>query len=61
VVSVELPYYLLGVGSFQMERMVHIGASGAEVLDRLPFELDPGRGSEDASQGERGTPSPVSS
>src|SRR5215211_2261577 len=46
VVSVELPYYLLGVGSFQMERMVHIGASGADVLDRLPFELDPGRGSE---------------
>jgi Xaa-Pro dipeptidase len=41
VVSVELPYYLLGVGSFQMERMVQIGASGAEVLDRLPFELDP--------------------
>jgi Xaa-Pro dipeptidase len=49
VVSVELPYYLLGVGSFQMERMVHIGASGAELLDRLPFELDPGRGSEDAN------------
>ena len=44
VVSVELPYYLLGVGSFQMERMVHIGASGAEPLDRLPFELDPSRG-----------------
>jgi Xaa-Pro dipeptidase len=49
VVSVELPYYLLGVGSFQMERMVQIGASGAEVLDRLPFELDPRRGSEDAT------------
>ncbi len=45
VVSVELPYYLLGVGSFQMERMVLIEESGAEVLDRLPFELDPGRGS----------------
>ena len=42
VVSVELPYYLLGVGSFQMERMVRIGASEVEVLDRLPFELDPG-------------------
>src|SRR5215207_6150093 len=39
VVSVEMPYYLLGVGSFQMERMVRIGASEAEVLDRLPFEL----------------------
>ena len=34
------PYYLLGVGSFQMERMVRIGESGAEVLDRLPFEFD---------------------
>ncbi len=41
VISVELPYYLLGVGSFQMERMVQVGASGAKVLDRLPFELDP--------------------
>src|SRR5215203_3221567 len=41
VISVELPYYLLGVGSFQMERMVQVGASEAELLDRLPFELDP--------------------
>jgi Xaa-Pro aminopeptidase len=49
VVSVELPYYLLGVGSFQMERMVRVGASEVEVLDRLPFELDPGRGSEVAT------------
>src|SRR5215211_896733 len=46
VVSVELPYYLLGVGSFQMERMVHIGDFEVEVLDRLPFELEPRRGSE---------------
>ncbi len=49
VVSVELPYYLLGVGGFQMERMVLIGAAGAEVLDRLAFELDPREGSEDAA------------
>ena len=49
VISVELPYYLLGVGSFQLERMVQVGASGAEVLDRLPFELDPTRGSEGAA------------
>ena len=35
VVSVELPYYLLGVGSFQMERMVLIQADGIEVLDRV--------------------------
>jgi Xaa-Pro aminopeptidase len=41
VVSVEMPYYLLGVGSFQMERMVRVGASEVEVLDRLPFQLDP--------------------
>ncbi len=41
IVSVELPYYLLGVGSFQLERMVLIGESGAETLDRLPFALDP--------------------
>ena len=41
VISVELPYYLLGVGSFQMERMALIGESGVEVLDRLPFALDP--------------------
>jgi Xaa-Pro aminopeptidase len=49
VISVELPYYLLGIGSFQMERMVRIDASGAEVLDRLPFELDPGGGREVAT------------
>ena len=49
VISVELPYYLLGVGSFQLERMVQVGASGAEVLDRLPFELDPIARSEDAA------------
>src|SRR5215217_3539717 len=49
VVSVELPYYLLGVGSFQLERMVQVGASGAQVLGRLPFELDPRRRSEDAT------------
>jgi Xaa-Pro aminopeptidase len=40
VVSVELPYYLLGVGSFQMERIVLIVESGSEVLDHLPFELE---------------------
>jgi Xaa-Pro aminopeptidase len=43
---VEMPYYLLGVGSFQMERMVLIEESGTEVLDRLPFELDPNPRSE---------------
>ena len=43
VVSVELPYYLLGIGSFQLERMVLIEESGVQVLDQLPFELDPTR------------------
>jgi Xaa-Pro dipeptidase len=42
VVSVELPYYLLGVGSFQLERMALITASGAEMLDTLPFGLELG-------------------
>jgi Xaa-Pro aminopeptidase len=41
VISVELPYYLRGVGNFQMERMVLIGEKGREVLDQLPFELEP--------------------
>jgi Xaa-Pro aminopeptidase len=41
VLSVELPYYLLGVGSFQMERMMVISETGAEVLDQLPFALSP--------------------
>lgn len=40
VVSVELPYYLLGVGSFQMERMAVIQEDGVDVLDQLPFELE---------------------
>jgi Xaa-Pro aminopeptidase len=43
VLSVELPYSLLGVGSFQLERMVVIGHADRprEVLDRLPFVLEP--------------------
>jgi Xaa-Pro aminopeptidase len=49
VISVELPYYLLGVGSFQMERMVLIEESGVKVLDRLPFVLDPTQGQEDVA------------
>jgi Xaa-Pro dipeptidase len=42
VVSVELPYYLLGIGSFQMERMALITESGSQMLDTLPFALEPG-------------------
>jgi Xaa-Pro aminopeptidase len=40
VLSVELPYYLIGVGSFQMERMVRIGETDIAILDELPFELE---------------------
>lgn len=39
VLSVELPWYLPGIGQFQLERMVLVGESGCEVLDRLPLEL----------------------
>jgi Xaa-Pro aminopeptidase len=42
VISVELPYYLRGVGSFQLERMALIGESGIELLDKLPLALQPG-------------------
>lgn len=43
VVSIELPYYLLGIGSYQMERMVIVGETAVEVVDRLPFNFDPTR------------------
>lgn len=41
VVSIELPYYLIGIGSYQMERMVIVGESSVEVVDTLPFRFDP--------------------
>jgi Xaa-Pro aminopeptidase len=40
VVSLELPYYLDGIGSFQLERMVLVTPDGHEPLDRLPFEFE---------------------
>ncbi|MCC6312554.1 MAG: aminopeptidase P family protein [Thermomicrobiales bacterium] len=39
VLSLEVPWYLLGVGAFQLERMVLITASGHERLDTLPDDL----------------------
>jgi Xaa-Pro dipeptidase len=39
VISLELPYYLNGIGAFQLERMLLITPDGHEALDRLPFEL----------------------
>jgi Xaa-Pro aminopeptidase len=41
VISIELPYYLLGIGSYQMERMAIVGETAVEVVDTLPFEFDP--------------------
>ena len=40
-IYVERPYYLKGIGSFQMARMVIVGGSGCEILDPVPFVLDP--------------------
>ncbi|MCA9858112.1 MAG: M24 family metallopeptidase [Thermomicrobiales bacterium] len=39
VLSLEMPYYLYGVGAFQLERMVLVTEDGHEVLDSLPFQL----------------------
>lgn len=39
VVSLELPYYLLGLGTFQLERMLLVTDTGHEPLDRLPFDF----------------------
>jgi Xaa-Pro aminopeptidase len=41
VISIELPYYLLGIGSYQMERMAVVDETTVEVVDRLPFQFDP--------------------
>jgi Xaa-Pro aminopeptidase len=41
VISIELPYYLVGIGSYQMERMVIVGETAVEVVDTLPFRFDP--------------------
>jgi Xaa-Pro aminopeptidase len=40
VVSLELPYYVYGVGAFQLERMLLITADGHEAIDRLPFDFE---------------------
>jgi Xaa-Pro dipeptidase len=39
MLSLELPYYIYGVGAFQMERMIEVTADGAHAIDRLPFRL----------------------
>lgn len=40
VLSLELPYYVFGVGAFQLERMLLVTEDGHEAMDRLPFELE---------------------
>lgn len=40
VLSVEIPYYLFGVGAFQFERMLRVTATGVEMLDSLPLTID---------------------
>jgi Xaa-Pro dipeptidase len=37
VLSVEMPYYVYGVGAFQMERMGVVTETGFDLIDRLPF------------------------
>jgi Xaa-Pro aminopeptidase len=39
VLSVEMPFYVYGVGGFQLERMVLVTESGHELLDTYPFQL----------------------
>jgi Xaa-Pro dipeptidase len=39
LLSLELPYYVYGVGAFQLERMLLVTEDGYEAFDRLPFEL----------------------
>jgi Xaa-Pro dipeptidase len=38
--SLELPYYLRGVGAFQLERMVLVTGEGCEAFDLLPFDFE---------------------
>lgn len=39
MLSLELPYYIYGIGAFQLERMIEVNAHGAHAIDRLPFEF----------------------
>jgi Xaa-Pro aminopeptidase len=40
MIAIELPYYLYGVGAFQLERMLLVTSDGHEAIDQLPFELE---------------------
>jgi Xaa-Pro dipeptidase len=39
VLSLELPYYIYGVGAFQLERMIEVTEDGAQPMDQMPFVL----------------------
>lgn len=39
VLSLELPYYVYGVGAFQLERMILVTSDGHEAIDQMPFKL----------------------
>lgn len=38
--AIELPYYVYGVGAFQLERMGIVTETGFDVIDQLPFDLE---------------------
>jgi Xaa-Pro aminopeptidase len=40
VLAIEMPYYVYGVGAFQLERMGVVTGTGFEMVDQLPFELE---------------------
>ena len=40
VLSLEMPYYLHGVGAFQLERMLLVGETASELLDDLSFDFE---------------------
>jgi Xaa-Pro aminopeptidase len=40
VLAIEMPYYVYGVGAFQLERMGVVTETGFELVDQLPFELE---------------------
>jgi Xaa-Pro aminopeptidase len=39
VLSLELPYYIYGIGAFQLERMIEVTEDGAAPMDQMGFQL----------------------
>lgn len=40
VLAIEMPYYVYGIGAFQLERMGVVTGTGFDLVDQLPFELE---------------------